>query len=151
MTSPFLLHPLTVHLSLSLGLFSAAVEVFPPLKKKVSPRFQERALGLTLLFLYFSAITGLLSLAQIREKTIPLPTAVTFHWWFAVTGGFLFLLLWIFTQRRHEGESVSLTVRRLVAGAGLFSLLLAATLGGHLVYQDRLGTSYMSESTVPEP
>ena len=140
MESPFPFHPLAVHLALSSGLFSAAVEILPSLKQKISESFRRMSLRLTLLFLAISLLTGTLSLSEIKGRHVPLPAAVSVHAGAALTSGALFLLLGLIRER----ETVSVPVRRLIAAAVLLVLLSAATLGGHLVYEDRMGTSYMA-------
>ncbi|MGC8530120.1 MAG: DUF2231 domain-containing protein [Leptospirillia bacterium] len=152
MPSPFLFHPLAVHLALSLGLFSALAEILPPFMKRLSPRFRKRTLTLTLLFLSLALLTGFLSLSTIQERHISLPPTASIHEVAALSGGSLFLLLWFLGEKRSKKHPKALSPRQVIAGVGLFALLVAATLGGHLVYEDRLGTSYMlphSSSRLP--
>lgn len=151
MPSPFLFHPLAVHLALSLGLFSAAAEGLPPIKERLSPRFRRRSLGLTLLFLALALLTGVLSLSAIKGRHIPLPLMAPIHGWVALSGTTLFLLLWLLTKGGGERQPGTLPPRQIIAGAGLLALLVAATLGGHLVYEVRLGTSSMTGEPLPLP
>ena len=153
MASPFLFHPLAVHLALSLGLLSAVVEILPSLRRTVPPRIQKRTLELTLLFLSLALFTGVESFATIKERHIPLPLVATFHGVIATSGGLLFLLLWLLTKRAGERSPRTFPSRQIIAGGGLLALLAAATLGGHLVYNDRLGTSHMIDppSLAPPP
>ena len=153
MPSPFLFHPLVVHLALSLGLFSAMLEILTPLRKRPSPGFRKRTLALTLLFLSLALLTGIQSLSTLKERHIPLPSRASIHEGVALGGGVLFLLLWLLSGRLGDRHPKTLSSRQFIAGAGLLALLVAATLGGHLVYEDRLGTSYMTNtpSSAPSP
>ena len=153
MASPFLFHPLAVHLALSLGLLSAVVEALPLLKRRIPPSIQKKALELTLLFLFLALLTGILSFSTIKAQHIPVPLMASIHGAIALCGGVLFLLLWLLTKRGGDRYPGTLPSRQLIAGAGLLALLAAATLGGHLVYNDRLGTSHMTDppSLAPPP
>lgn len=153
MTSPFLFHPLAVHLALSLGLLSGVVELLPALKRTIPLRIQKRALELTLLFLSLALLTGIESFAAIKERHIPLPLMASIHGVIAMSGGVLFLLLWLLTKKMGERYPRTFPSPQIIAGGGLLALLVAATLGGHLVYNDRLGTSHMTDppSLAPTP
>ena len=153
MNPPIPFHPLIVHLALSLGLLSAVVEILPSIKRRIPPWTQKKALELTLLFLFLALLTGILSFSTIKAQHIPVPLMASIHGGIALSGGVLFLLLWILTERGGERHPGTLPSRQLIAGAGLLALLVAATLGGQLVYKDRLGTSRMTDppSLAPSP
>ena len=153
MNPPIPFHPLIVHLALSLGLLSAMVEALPSIKRRIPPWTQKKALELTLLFLFLALLTGILSFSTIKAQHIPVPLMASIHGAIALSGGILFLLLWLLAKGGGDRYPGTLPSRQLIAGAGLLALLAAATLGGHLVYNDRLGTSHMTDppSLAPPP
>ncbi|MHB8371001.1 MAG: DUF2231 domain-containing protein [Leptospirales bacterium] len=146
MSSPFLLHPMLVHMALSLGLLAAAGEIFPRLRERISTPLLRGLWAATLAAFLLAALAGILSLERITGQKIPIPGEASLHRLIALSAIGIFFILGLL-RLLPEGRSFSLplALRRILALSALVLLLSAAALGGHLVYDDRLGTAFMTQ------
>ena len=135
------LHPFLVHLALSLALLTGTSEFFPRLRD----RFPEKGWRLTengaLLLLLLAVLTGWHSLDTLALQNVTLPRQSFLHRLLAIFGTTTYGLLWLSARRRVP--AIPSGSRRMIALAGLLLVLSAAAVGGHLVYEDRLGTDFM--------
>lgn len=145
MSSPFLLHPMIVHLALSLALMTGAGEIFPRLRERIPTPLLRGLWAGTLAAFLLAALTGILSLERIAGQKIPIPGEAGLHRLIALSAIGIFFILGLL-RLLPERKSFSLPLaRRMLALSALLLLLSAAALGGHLVYDDRLGTAFMTQ------
>ena len=141
------IHPFLVHFPLSLALLFAGIEILPVLKNRIPERGQRLIGTAAVLFMALAILTGWLSLSALRQRGIPIPAAASVHRLLALPGSAFLVLLWIGDIRQSR---LSPLLSRSIAIAGLLLLLGAAAVGGHLVYDDRLGTEIVAPSS-PSP
>ncbi len=142
------IHPFFVHFTLSLAFLFAAMEIFPSLRERI-PEKEGSLIGVgTVVFIALAALSGWLSLETLQERRIPIPPAAAIHRLLALSGSALLALLWIAGLRRLR---LAPPIRRSIGLAGLLLLLGAAAVGGHLVYDDRLGTDFGAPSPAAPP
>jgi len=138
------IHPFLVHFTLSLTLLFAGIEILPALRTRIPERGQRLIGAAAVLFMGLAVLTGWLSLSALRDRGIPIPAAASVHKLLALSGSAFLVLLWIADMRRTR---LSPFLNRSIAIAGLLLLLGAAAVGGHLVYDDRLGTEIVAPSS----
>ena len=141
------IHPFLVHFTLSLTLLFAGIEILPALRTRIPEQGQRLIGAAAVLFMGLAVLTGWLSLSALRDRGIPIPAAASVHKLLALSGSAFLVLLWIADMRRTR---LSPFLNRSIAIAGLLLLLGAAAVGGHLVYDDRLGTEIVAPSS-PSP
>lgn len=141
-----------VHMALSLALLAGAGEIFPRLRERIPPRLSRGLWAATLAAFLLAALTGILSLARIAGRKIPIPGEAGFHRLMALSAiGVFFILGLLRLLPERKSFSLPLALPRMLALFGLLLLLAAAALGGHLVYDDRLGTAFMTQGIPPLP
>ena len=142
------IHPFLVHFTLSLTLLFAGIEILPALRTRIPEQGQRLIGAAAVLFMGLAVLTGWLSLSALRDRGISIPAAASFHRLLALSGSAFLVLLWIGDMRQSR---LSPLLSRSIAIAGLLLLLGAAGMGGHLVYDDRLGTATAAPSSAAAP
>ncbi len=142
------IHPFLVHFALSLALLYGGGALFPKLRDTFPPRGQALIEKGALLFLALAILSGGNALDSLRARPVTIPPAALLHRLLALSGATLFVLLWIAGK---GGLRLSPLLRRSIGLAGLLFLLAAAAEGGHLVYDDRLGTEVMPHASAAPP
>jgi uncharacterized membrane protein len=141
------IHPFLVHFALSLALLTATGELFPGLRDRFPPTAWRLAEMGTLLFLFLALITGWLAIETLSRQETNIPSEAALHRLLAVAGTTTYALFWL--SNRKGIPALSRGSRRLIVLFGLLLVLSAAAVGGHLVYDDRLGTDFMTPSSPP--
>ncbi len=141
------LHPFLVHFTLSLALLFGIWAIFPKLGERIPAKGRRLAENSALLFLILAGLSGGVSLENLEARHLPIPPLAALHRLLALSGASLFLLLWVAARSRFP---LPMPVRRVIAFVGLLLVLSAAGVGGHLVYEDRLGTDFTTASPPPE-
>ena len=141
------LHPFLVHFALSLAVLTATGEFFPGLRDRIpSKGWHLTEIG-ALLFLFLAVLTGWHALETLSRQEIQIPRQAVLHRLLAFAGTTTYVLFWL--SARKGIPALSRGSRRLIILFGLLLILSAAAVGGHLVYDDRLGTDFMTPPLPP--
>lgn len=138
--TPF--HPFLVHFALSLAFLVGLGELFPNLRARVPEKGWRLVDHAAILFLLLAALAGWSSLHTLASARSKIPPLVPLHRFLAIAGTAAYAFLWLSAGRRVF--ALPSGSRRMIGLAGLVLILSAAALGGHLVYEDRLGTDVRS-------
>ena len=141
------IHPFLIHFALSLALLTATGEFFPGLRDRFPPTAWRLAEIGTLLFLFLAVLTGWHALETLSQQDIKDPNQAFLHRLLAMAGTTTYVLFWL--SARKGIPALSKGSRRLIVLFGLLLILSAAAVGGHLVYDDRLGTDFMTPLAPP--
>jgi uncharacterized membrane protein len=149
------IHPFVVHFAIALSCLAGAMEILPGVFSGISEKGRSLVWNGALLSLLLAVLTGWGTLRTLEGRIPHLPDLVRFHRLAGISALGLVLILRVVrseSDRLPSGEKGRQDgLKRALALATILLVLGTATMGGHLVYHDHLGTAFWPPSGASPP
>ena len=149
------IHPFIVHFALSFVLLAAMMEAMPGVRARIPQNGQTLIWRCTLISVFLAVLTGWLSFYTLENRFSPLPRIAGLHRLGGIAGLGLLLILRAIKEESGPGRTdrplSQSGLKKTFALAILLVFLATATMGGHLVYHNHLGTDFWSKSDPGTP